>query len=420
MSLIKYSKGPIKLFPLPGTENYVKKVSKWLANTYLKELEFFHEKVEDFFCMDEEEIKSMKEYGGALEDFIANFLVGEFQYFSHKNGCIEISINGSVRRKDVYVFHTYSETDITDFNGNNRRLNFSDQELLLYNCLDAFLEAKVEHVTIFEMNLGQSRSDRPKGRGSCNLRTFFRNVTANGVDHLFFYQIHSNRSLIGVDTTKTSYDNLSGESILKKYLLRNHVKSTEYYHNTVQKDWVFSSVDAGGKQFAAHFSRAFKLPLLVVDKRRNALTNKIEGITVLKPENLSIEGKVVFIVDDMIDSGGSIIDVCMKYKELGAKEINVAVFYGIFSPPAEENINKLRELKALNKLIVTDLVMHDEGFYRRNPFIEVVETSYTTARVIQRTNQGSSLEKYFRAFDVEEYLKTKVEPGISDNLFRKF
>jgi ribose-phosphate pyrophosphokinase len=299
-------------------------------------------------------------------------------------------------------------------------MNFSDQELLLYNCLDASLEAKVEHITIFELNLGQARSDRPKGRGSCNLRTFFRNLTANGADHLFFYQIHSNRSLIGVDLTKTSYDNLSGESILKKFILRNHVCSTDYFLNTVQKEWVFSSVDAGGKQFAAHFSRVFNVPMLVVDKRRNALTNKIEEITILKAENLSIEGKVVFIVDDMIDSGGSIVDVCMKYKELGAKEINIAVFYGIFSPPAEEILNELRSKKALNKLIITDLVRHNEDFYKRNPFIEVVETSYTTARVIQRTNQGSSLEKYFKEFDALEYLKTKVEPEMNNNLFRKF
>ena len=125
---------------------------------------------------------------------------------------------------------------------------------------------------------------------------------------------------------------------------------------------------AGGKQFAAHFSRSFRIPMLVVDKRRNALTNKVEEITVLKPEDLSIEGKTVFIVDDMIDSGGSIVDVCMKYKELGAKEINIAVFYGLFSSPAEDILNKLREQNALNKLIVTDLVRHDDDFYKRNPF----------------------------------------------------
>jgi ribose-phosphate pyrophosphokinase len=118
----------------------------------------------------------------------------------------------------------------------------------------------------------------------------------------------------------------------------------------------------------------------------------------------------------MIDSGGSIIDVCRKYKDSGAREINLAVFYGLFSPPAEERLNQLRKEGALNKLIITDLVKNDEAFFNRNPFIEVVDTSYTTARVIQRTNQGSSLEKYFTGFDVENYLETKVEPGIMDYL----
>jgi len=282
------------------------------------------------------------------------------------------------------------------------------------------MEAKVEHVTLFEMNLGQARSEKPKGRGSCNLRTFFRNITANGADHLFVYQIHSNRSLIALDTTKTTYDNLSGESLLKKYLLRNLIKNVDYFRNIVQKEWIFSSVDAGGKQFAAQFSKSFNVPLLVVDKRRNALTNLIEEITVLKPESLSIEGKVVFVVDDMIDSGSSMIDVCRKYKSLGAKEVNVAVFYGIFSTPAEENLNLLRKEGVLNKMIVTDLVKHDKAFYERNPFIEVVDTSYTTSRVIQKTNQGNSLEKYFSNFDVEEYLRNKVEPDLLNNTARKF
>ena len=143
--------------------------------------------------------------------------------------------------------------------------------------------------------------------------------------------------------------------------------------------------------------------------RRKSLTNNIEEITILKPHDLSLEGKIVFVVDDMIDSGSSIVDVCRKYKEFGAKEVNVAIFFGLFSPPAEERLQALVKDGVLNRLIVTDLVKLDDDFYKRNPYIELVDTSYTTSRVIQRTNQGRSLEKYFAPFDAVEYLKTKVE-----------
>ncbi|HOJ64771.1 MAG TPA: ribose-phosphate diphosphokinase [Spirochaetota bacterium] len=409
MNYTKFFKGPIKLFPLPGTEEYVGKIAKWLAKSYFNEIKSKNLDIVEFFLMDEEEEKLLNNYNGDIEEFIAKFIVGGFDYFAHKNGAIEVSIKNSARRKDAYVFHTFSEVDIVDYNGVNRHLSLSDQELLLYNTLDAFLEAKVERVTIFEMNLGQARSDRPKGRGSCNLRTFFRNITANGANHLILYQIHSNRSLIGIDNTRTTYDNLSGENLLKKYILRNHVKTVDYFKNVVQKEWIISSVDAGGKQFAAKFAKAFNVPLLVVDKRRNSLTNLIEEITVLKPDSLSIEGKTVFIVDDMIDSGGSIMDVCKKYKELGAKEIIVAVVYGLFSPPAEERLTELYKSGALNKVIVTDLALLDKDFYKRNSYIEIADTSYTTARIIQKTNQGRSLEKYFLPLNAEEYLRTKVE-----------
>ena len=410
MSFINYSKGPIQLYALPGAEEYVKKIAKCLAKDLMKEIKEKSLDISDYFSMDEDEKEDMKKYKGNREDFLANFLKGEFSYFCHRNGAIEISIKSSARRKDIYIFHTFSEANIIDHNRKEKYLTLADQELLLYNTLDAFLEAKVNKIDIFEMNLGQARSDRPKGRGGCNLRTFFRNITANGANHLFVYQIHSNKSLIGIDNTRTTYDNLRGQSLLKKYILHNHVKTVEYFKNVVQKEWIFSSVDAGGKEFAARFSKAFMTPLLVVDKRRNPITNTVEEITILKPESLSLKDKVVFIVDDMIDSGGSIVDVCRKYKEFGVKEINIAVFYGIFSPPAEERLNKLRKEGILNRLIVTDLITHGNEFLKRNPFIEVIDTSYTSARIIMRTNLGRSLEKYFLPLNAEEYLKDKVEP----------
>ena len=121
---------------------------------------------------------------------------------------------------------------------------------------------------------------------------------------------------------------------------------------------------------------------------------------------------VIYITDDMIDSGKSIASVCRKYKEFGVKEINIVAFYGLFSPPAEEILNKLREEGALNRIIITDLISHDEEFLKRNPYIEVVDTTYTTSRIIMRTNMGRSLEKYFLPLNAEEYLKNKVEPRI--------
>lgn len=404
MSFVDVRKGPIQLYALPGTEDYVQKVATWIAKEILEEMKEKNMSIKDYFAMNNDEEKKLATFNGDNEKFITNFLVGSFSYFSHKNGAIELSINTSARKRDIYVFHTSSEAEITDHNGNKKMLNLSDQEILLYNTLDAFLEAKVNNVTLFEMNLGQARSDRPKGRGSCNLRTFFRNVTANGADHMFVYQIHSHKSLIGIDNTKTTYDNLSGQKLLKQYILDKHVKDVEHFKSVVQKDWIFSSVDAGGKEFAAKFSKSFQVPLLVVDKRRNPLTNKIEEITILKPESLSIKDKIVFVVDDMIDSGGSIVDVCKRYKELGAKEVNVAIFYGIFSPPAEERLNKLREEGALNKLITTDLITLGDDFLKNNPYIEVVDTTETSAQIIQRTNQGKSLESFFLPLNAEKHL----------------
>ena len=404
-----FSRGAIQLYALPGTENYMKAVAKWLSKHYLKEITNKGFDIAEYFYMDEDEKRAMKSYKGNLEDFISEFLTGEFNYYTHNNGAIEISIKTSARRKDVYVFHTFSEADIIDHNEKEKRLSLADQEILLYNTLDAFLEAKVNYVTIFEMNLGQSRSDRPKGRGACNLRTFFRNITANGANHFFIYQIHSYKSLIGLDNTKTTYDNLRGQNIIEEYILRKYIKNIDYFKNVVQKEWLISSVDAGGKEFATRFTKTFMVPLLVVDKRRNTITNIIEEISILKPESISLQDKSIFIVDDMIHTGKSIENVCRKYKEFGVKEINVAAFYGIFSQPAEEILNKLRKEGSLNKVIVTDIITHDKKFLNRNPFIEIIDTTYITSSIIMRTNLGRSLEKYFLRINAEDYLMKKIK-----------
>ena len=412
MSIIQNFKGPVQLYALPGAEAYVQVVAKWIARNIINEITNKKKKIAKYLCMEENEEQSMTEYKGNIEDFIANYIIGSFTYYTHRNGAIEISINTSARLKDIYLFHTFSEADIIDKNGTHKHLSLSDQELLLYNTLDAFLEAKINKVSIFEMNLGQARSDRPKGRGACNLRTFFRNITANGANHFFTYQIHSNKSLIGLDNTKTTYDNLRGQSILKKYILHKYIKTVEYFKNVVQNEWIISSVDAGGKDFAARFAKSFMTPLLVVDKRRNQITGEIEEISILKPESLPLENKVVYIVDDMIDSAKSIENVCRKYKEFGVKEINVVAFYGLFSPPAEDILNQLRKEGALKKVIITDLISHNDEFLKRNPYIEIVDTTYTTARIIHRNNSGRSLEKYFLTLNAEEYLKNKVEPNL--------
>lgn len=412
MHHLSFTRGPIKIFSLPGTEDYVKKVAGWLAKHFLEDIKNNKLDTASFFFMAEDEIELLKANSDneeTLAKFIASYLTGGLNYFFHRNGAIEVSIKDSARRKDVFIFHTFTPSKCTDYNGTEKELTLSDQELLLYNTLDAFVEAKTDSITIFELNLGQARSDRPKGRGSCNLRTFFRNITANGADHIMMYQIHSKKSLIGIDNRYTAYDNIKGESLLKKFILRNYVKTVANYNTEVLNNWIFSSVDAGGKEFAASFAKTFKVPLLVVDKRRNSLTNNIEEVTVLKPDMLSIEGKTVFIVDDMIDSGGSIVDVCRKYKQLGAKEINVAVVYGLFAPPAEERLQKLRAEGALNRVIAADLVMPDADFMKRNPYIDIADTTYTTSRVIQRTNQGRSLEKYFMSLDAVDYLSKKVD-----------
>ena len=76
----------------------------------------------------------------------------------------------------------------------------------------------------------------------------------------------------------------------------------------------------------------------------------------------------------------------------------------MFSPPAEERLQKLVAEGVLNKVIITDLVTPSDEFLKNNPYIQIADTTYTTARVVQKTSQGQSLGKYFIALNAEKYL----------------
>ena len=114
MSYTNFLKGPIQLYALPGTEDYVQRVARWIARDILAELKAKKIELVDYFLMEEQEIEEYKYFEGSKEDFLSKFLVGNFSYFVHRNGAIEVSINSSARKRDIYVFHTFSEAQILD------------------------------------------------------------------------------------------------------------------------------------------------------------------------------------------------------------------------------------------------------------------------------------------------------------------
>jgi ribose-phosphate pyrophosphokinase len=142
---------------------------------------------------------------------------------------------------------------------------------------------------------------------------------------------------------------------------------------------------------------------VVAHKQRNyAKRNTIESINILSAE--PVEGKVLWIVDDMIDTAGSVESLIRALEPLRPTEINIITVHAVFSRPAGARLRELAEAGLLKRIIVTDTVCC--SMREQIPNLEVVPSAELSARVIRTIVTNYSMSKLMRKFDAEIYLSS--------------
>ncbi|MDR3249389.1 MAG: ribose-phosphate pyrophosphokinase, partial [Treponema sp.] len=138
----------------------------------------------------------------------------------------------------------------------------------------------------------------------------------------------------------------------------------------------------------------------------------IESINILSAEPL--EGKILWIVDDMVDTAGSVESLIRALKPHRPKEINIISVHALFSPPAAQRLNALSQEGLLNRVMVTDTVCcaSDCPVALEIPGLEVVPSAELSAKILKTIMTNSSMNKLLRPFNAEIYLK-------SPNLFNQ-
>jgi len=225
-----------------------------------------------------------------------------------------------------------------------------------------------------------------------------------GVNHVLTYQLHSNKSESMLDPAICSIDDIPLMHLLERYLCDVYIRDIETLENEVRPNWAFCSVDAGGEKLAREFANAFMAPLVVAHKQRDySKSNSIESVNILSAE--SIEGKIIWIVDDMVDTGGSIEVLIQALSARKPKEINIIAAHAIFSPPAAQKLNSIAKEGLLNRIIVTDSA-DSSGFKGIESHIEVVPSAELSARIIRTLVLNESIGKLMNPFNAEKYLKS--------------
>jgi ribose-phosphate pyrophosphokinase len=236
---------------------------------------------------------------------------------------------------------------------------------------DAFRRSSASEVTAVIPYFGYARQDRKdRPRVPISAKLIANLLESAGVDRVVCIDLHSDQVQgffnIPVDNLYSSYVMIP---VLEKYF-KDHL--------------VIVAPDVGGTARARAYASRLELPLGIVDKRRDPFTpNKAEAVNVIG----DVKGKKVVIIDDMIDTAGTLVEAAKAVKKAGAAVVYAAATHGLFSGEAIERI----ENSDLEQVFVTDTIP------LRTPSkkIKVVSVAPLLAEAIKRIHQKRSVSSLF-------------------------
>ncbi|MDA3951658.1 MAG: ribose-phosphate diphosphokinase [Spirochaeta sp.] len=320
---------------------------------------------------------------------------GRLKTITFADGEIEVEVHTSIRGKDVFL--------VASAGRNAYGLTVEENKMELYHAIDALRRAQPNRITLFEPFCTSSRSDRTTRRNSVGFWIHYKTLASLGVDHIITYQLHSDKSKTVVDPRICAIDDVPASPLIKEYITDNFIRKPDVLNEEVRKNWLFCSVDAGGENVARKYAQAFGTRLMIAHKQRNYdKTNSVESVNILT--DTEIVEKEVWIVDDMIDTAGSVFTLVKELKERGVGIVNIAVIHPVFSDPATRRLQDLYEEGALNRLIVTDTLEVSDEMRNSMPFLQVVSSARLSAEIIMRMHEEQSLSPFFDDFDPDHYL----------------
>ena len=240
--------------------------------------------------------------------------------------------------------------------------------------VDACKRASARQITAVIPYFGYARADRKtSGRESITAKLTANLLEKSGVDRVLAMDLHSAQIQGYFDIP---CDHIYGSPVLIDYL-----------ESLDLEEIVVVSPDVGGVARARAFAKLMNdAPLAIIDKRRSA-HNIAESLTVIG----EVKGKTAILIDDMIDTGGTICSGSNLLKKEGAKRIFACASHAVFSPPSYE---RLSSKNLFEQVIVTNSipVIHKDNF----PQLKVLSVANMLGEAIWRIHEESSVSSMFR------------------------
>jgi ribose-phosphate pyrophosphokinase len=284
---------------------------------------------------------------------LCDAVVGTFS-----DGEITVNINETVRGADVFVVQSTCAP-----------VNNNLMELLIM--IDALKRASAGRITAVIPYYGYARQDRKaKARDPITAKLVADLITSAGADRVLTMDLHAAQI--------QGYFNIPVDHLIGVPILAQYFKGLDL------KDLVVVSPDLGSVTRARNFANLLDAPIAIIDKRRPK-ANVSEVMNIIG----DIEGKNVILVDDMIDTAGTITQGAKALKDFGAKEVYACCTHPVLSGPAIERI----ENSVIKELVVLDTISLTEEKKSKN--IKTLSVAPILGEAIKRIYENTSVSKLF-------------------------
>lgn len=286
--------------------------------------------------------------------------LGQLEATRFSDGEICVNIKETVRGCDVFVVQSTS-TPVND----------NLMELLVM--IDAFKRASCNKLTVVMPYFGYARQDRKaRARDPITAKLVANLLEKAGADRVLTMDLHSTQLQGFFDIP---VDNLLGMPVLAKYFLKNGFKND---------DLVIVSPDVGSVTRSRSMAAKFNAPLAIIDKRRPK-ANVMEVMNIIG----NVEGKKCLLVDDMIDTGGTIVQGAQALVDAGATNIFACCTHAVLSGPAIERIKN----SPIEELVMLDTIHLPEE--KMLPKMKILSVADIFAAAIENVYLDKPMSKIY-------------------------
>ena len=286
--------------------------------------------------------------------------LGKVDVFEFSNENIFVQFQENLRMRDVYLVQPFSSP-----------VNTSIIELLVM--IDAAKRASAGRITAVIPYYAYGRSDKKdQPRVPISARLIANMLEVAGIDRVLTMNLHAGQI--------QGFFNIQLDELNALYPVSN------YFRQEKLSNFIVVATDVGDEKRARDMAVRLNFPLAIIEKRRIGNTGRTEAVNVIG----EVEGHNVLILDDEIDTAGTIIEAIRLLRQNGAKEIIVCGYHAILSGPA---IDRLREAE-VREIVVTDSVPVPEE--KRLPNMTVIPVAPLLGDAIGRIHSGQSVGALFQ------------------------